>query len=158
MTRNFIGNAAMAGVIAGLAGGTAEVVWIWLYGTITGNDAGLVARAVTDAVGVDSHWLSPVYLGLAIHMTLAAALGVALATAIRFAPGRLPSVGVSTMVIAALAIVWAANFFVVLPLISPEFVTIVPLEVSFLSKLLFGVAAAGFFQFARFSRRNLVPA
>jgi hypothetical protein len=44
--------------------------------------------------------------------------------------------------LAALAGVWAVNFFVVLPLVSPAFVHIVPYAVSLTSKLLFGVAAA----------------
>jgi hypothetical protein len=45
-------------------------------------------------------------------------------------------------VLPILACVWAINFFVVLPLISPAFVTLVPYPVSLVSKLLFGVAAA----------------
>ena len=44
--------------------------------------------------------------------------------------------------LAALAGVWAVNFFVVLPIVSPAFVHIVPYAVSLTSKLLFGVAAA----------------
>ena len=42
----------------------------------------------------------------------------------------------------ALAGVWAINFFVVLPIVSPAFVHVVPYAVSLTSKLLFGVAAA----------------
>ena len=44
--------------------------------------------------------------------------------------------------LAALAGVWAINFFVVLPIVSPAFVHMVPYAVSLTSKLLFGVAAA----------------
>jgi hypothetical protein len=44
--------------------------------------------------------------------------------------------------LAALAGVWAVNFFMVLPIVSPAFVHIVPYAVSLTSKLLFGVAAA----------------
>ncbi len=43
---------------------------------------------------------------------------------------------------AGLVGVWAVNFFVVLPIVSPDFVHIVPYAVSLTSKLLFGVAAA----------------
>jgi hypothetical protein len=44
--------------------------------------------------------------------------------------------------LAALAGVWATNFFVVLPIVSPAFVHIVPYAVSLTSKLLFGAAMA----------------
>jgi len=44
--------------------------------------------------------------------------------------------------LAALFYVWAINFFVVLPFVSPAFTSIVPYAVSLASKLLFAVAAA----------------
>jgi hypothetical protein len=44
--------------------------------------------------------------------------------------------------LATLAAVWAMNFFVVLPVVSPMFVNLVPYSVSLISKLLFGLAAA----------------
>jgi hypothetical protein len=44
--------------------------------------------------------------------------------------------------IATLAMVWAVNFLVILPILSPGFVGLVPYEASFLSKILFGVSAA----------------
>jgi hypothetical protein len=42
----------------------------------------------------------------------------------------------------ALATVWAVNFFVVLPVVSPAFIHMVPYAISLTSKLLFGAAAA----------------
>jgi hypothetical protein len=42
--------------------------------------------------------------------------------------------------------VWAVNFFVVLPVINPQFVDLVPYAISLVSKVLFGVAAAGTLQ------------
>ena len=44
--------------------------------------------------------------------------------------------------LAALVSVWAVNFFVVLPTISPAFVHLAPYSVSLMSKVLFGLAAA----------------
>ena len=44
--------------------------------------------------------------------------------------------------LAALVSVWAVNFFVVLPIISPAFVHLAPYPVSLMSKVLFGLAAA----------------
>jgi hypothetical protein len=43
---------------------------------------------------------------------------------------------------AALAMVWAFNFFILLPLIDPAFVALMPYPASLLSKLLFGLAGA----------------
>lgn len=149
MKRSPFGSAAIIGSLAGLVGGLAEVIWIGIYAALTNTDAGLVARGVTDAIGITSQTASPVIGGIGIHMGLAAILGVALALALRPIAGLLRGMGLYAAVIAALSVVWAINFFVVLPLISPQFVHIVPYGVSLLSKLLFGVAAACFFQLAR---------
>jgi hypothetical protein len=84
---------------------------------------------------------SPVALGVAVHMTLAVMLGVALS----FAWSKLRERGLRTpypFMLAALAGVWAMNFFIVLPIVSPAFVHIVPYAVSLTSKLLFGAATA----------------
>ena len=130
------------GISAGLAGGIAEVAWIWTYAAVTHADAGVVARAVSDTVGLSAQGLSPVAAGVGIHMSLAAILGMAVAFALRPARGRMHGFGLFAAVTSALALVWAVNFMVVLPLVNPAFVSIVPLGVSFISKLLFGVAAA----------------
>ena len=41
-----------------------------------------------------------------------------------------------------LAAVWAVNFLVVLPVLSPDFVTLLAYPVTLISKLMFGLAAA----------------
>ena len=145
MRRRATAHVAAIGVLAGLAGGLAEVAWIWTYASVTDSDAAAVARAVTNAVRFNQDF-SPVASGVGIHMGLAAFLGVAVALAIRPAAGALRGIGLYGAVAAALAIVWAVNFLVLLPLVSPQFVDIVPYAVSLLSKLLFGIAAAGVFQ------------
>ena len=48
--------------------------------------------------------------------------------------------------LATLVGVWAVNFFVLLPGISPAFVHLVPYPVSLMSKVLFGLAAAEAFR------------
>ena len=134
---------AGAGTLAGLTGGLAEIVWIWIYGVISHIDSASVAHGVSRAVGIET-LADPVVLGIAVHMTLAGVLGIALAFAMqpllgRWGRGQL--VTYATLV-ATLAMVWAVNFFVVLPVLSPGFVGLVPYEVSLLSKILFGVSAA----------------
>jgi hypothetical protein len=136
------------GVAAGVAGGVAEVLWISIYAAATGANAAVLARGVTTAAGVsDLLPAAPVAFGIIIHMTLAVALGIALALACRvFSAYWLERAGLYAFVLAVLAGVWAINFFIVLPMISPDFVRLVPYAVSLLSKLLFGVAAAAVLQ------------
>ncbi|HEX6268274.1 MAG TPA: hypothetical protein VFZ81_15420, partial [Burkholderiales bacterium] len=84
--------------------------------------------------------LAPV-IGVAVHMALSIALGLALAKLLlgwllsRHGRGALMAAA-----LAALAAVWTVNFFVVLPLVNPAFVTLLPLAVTLASKLLFGMA------------------
>ena len=132
------------GVIAGAAGGLAEVAWVSLYAAATGGDPAVLARGVTTAAGVTALLpASPVAVGVAVHMTLAVMLGVLLSgvwAALRRGGPRLSNP--YPFMLAALAGVWAINFFVVLPIVNPAFVRIVPYAVSLMSKLLFGAAAA----------------
>ncbi|HYA39108.1 MAG TPA: hypothetical protein VEI74_12650 [Candidatus Methylomirabilis sp.] len=129
-------------LVASLAGGLAEIIWVGLYALFTPLDGATVAREVTAslfpalAAGASSAWL-----GVAIHMTLAIALGCAFAYVIWKplvrARGPLATVAVSAL---TLATVWTLNFFVVLPVLNPVFITLMPYSVTFASKMLFAVA------------------
>jgi hypothetical protein len=127
------------GMIAGVAGGIAEIAWVWLYAAISGSDPTAVARGVT-AVVTGGATAFPVTFGLVIHMSLAVVLGVALVATLRpfWLRGGLGSYGAA---LTALSVVWAVNFLVVLPQIGPAFVELLPYQVSLVSKLLFGIAA-----------------
>ena len=130
------------GVFAGAAGGLAEIAWVSLYAGVTGADPAVLARGVTTAAGVSALLpASPVALGIEVHMALAVMLGVVLSLGWQALSAR-RSGNPYPFMLAALAGVWAINFFVVLPVVSPAFVHIVPYAVSLTSKLLFGVAAA----------------
>ena len=132
------------GVIAGAAGGLAEIAWVTLYAAATGGDVAILARGITTAAGANALLpAAPMIVGTAIHMTLAVGLGVVLAFAWRaVSANRAQSISPYPVTLAALAGVWALNFFVVLPIISPAFIHMVPYAVSLSSKLLFGLAAA----------------
>lgn len=137
-------NVLRVGVLAGLAGGAAEVAWVMGYSALTGASGMAVARGVTTALlpGLSG---SPFAagLGVALHMLLALGLGVAVAAA--FSAPLLSRIGDwsrSTLVVITLGVVWAFNFLVVLPLLEPNFLTLLPVAVTLASKLLFGVAAA----------------
>jgi hypothetical protein len=136
------------GVIAGTAGGLAEIAWVTVYAGVTGGNAAIVARHVTTAAGLSALFpgLSAA-LGVTLHMTLAVGLGIALAFGWRaFSAKHADAANPFPVMIAALAGVWAVNFLVVLPIVSPSFVHLMPYSVSLISKMLFGLAAAEAFR------------
>ncbi len=145
MTKAHYLETARIGAIAGAAGGLAEIAWITLYATATGGNAAMLAQGVTTAAGVTA--LLPavsVILGVVVHMALAVMLGVALAFVWRALSTTSPtgSMNPYPFTLTVLASIWAVNFFVVLPIVSPVFIHMVPYAVSLTSKLLFGLAAA----------------
>jgi hypothetical protein len=144
-------NVLRIGVLAGLAGGVAEVAWVAGYAALTGASGAAVARGVTTAF-LPGLYDSPVAVGLGIvlHMVLAVGLGVAV-TAAFSAPmlRRADGWSRSTLVVLTLGLVWALNFMVVLPMLEPSFITLLPLAATLASKLLFGVAAAATFRTQR---------
>jgi hypothetical protein len=152
-----------AGILAGLAGGAAEIAWIGIYENVAGGDAAVVAGAVAQTFlpGL-APGAAAVALGLAIHMALAATLGIAIAIAVSaLLPRLVGATHRSTIepaaIVLALIGVWTINFYFVLPAINPEFVALLPLGVSFASKVLFGVAAAFVFRFVGRRRQAARP-
>jgi hypothetical protein len=141
--RRDISEAVKRGILAGAAGGLAEIAWVSLYAIVTGGNAATLARGVTTAAGVTALLpAAPVTMGIAVHMILAVILGVALAGLWQALAQTQRTSSLYAVALAALAAVWAVNFFVVLPAISPAFVHLVPYSVSLMSKLLFALAAA----------------
>jgi hypothetical protein len=136
--------ALRVGIIAGAAGGLAEIAWVTLYAGMTGGDPAALARGVTTAAGASALLpaASPIILGIGVHMTLAVMLGMILALAWQTLSVRRGLTNPYPFMLAALAAVWVINFFVVLPVVSPAFIYAAPLAVSLISKLLFGAAAA----------------
>jgi hypothetical protein len=158
MMRRSIGFTALIGVVAGFIGGFAEIAWIWGYETITEGDAEAVAQAVANAVRLGGEMMPLTLAGVTVHLSLAAILGFAIVLTLRPFGAYLSRPAVYGIVLTTLATVWAANFFVILPLLSPQFVSIVPYEVSLASKLSFGLATSLFLHLAGLSRPNLLRA
>jgi hypothetical protein len=162
-------NSLVYGILVGTAGGLAEIFWIVLYGLSTGADIADVARAISATAGwilpIPALAAAPVLHGAAIHMLAAIALGVVLVFAWRGLAGyRMARVNEFVFMIGALAIIWAVNFFVVLPLLSPAFVDLhrvfvdlVPYSVSLASKILFGLAGAALLRRASGARIKATP-
>ena len=129
-------------IIAGLAGGMMEVLWVSLYSSYSSVSAAEIAGQVTASLMpfASGSILAP-GLGLVIHLLLSlvlALLFIAIVLKPVFARYGKPGIMISSLI--ALALVWKINFFIVLPLLNSSFISLMPLLVTFISKLLFGVA------------------
>jgi hypothetical protein len=147
-----------AGLFAGLAGGVAEVILIGLYAGLSGGSAAAVATGITNSVlPLATTVPTAILIGLFIHFVLACLLGLGIAVAVSIVAPRLAGTWAGTgSILLVLALVWTINFLVILPVVNPGFVHIVPMAVSFTSKLLFGLAAA--LVFTAINHRNPHPA
>lgn len=148
------------GALAGLAGGLAEVVWIALYGIVTGVSTEPVAQGVIQSVfPALAARSASAWLGVVMHLAIAVALGMSLALAIRILfQGGEAGYSEYGLVIPILAAVWAVNFLIALPYINPEFVRLLPYSVTLLSKLLFGLSAAAVLRTDRMRRVRMARA
>jgi hypothetical protein len=143
-------------LLAGLCGGLAEVLWVALYASMSSVSGTEVARqvAVTVFPGAADLAAAPV-LGIAVHLVLSLALGAIFAWAvwIPFAR-RLDFPAAMMTALATLLAVWAVNFFVILPVLNPRFVTLMPYGASLISKALFGIAMAWALEYGQERRRR----
>ena len=149
---------ARVGVIAGLAGGLAEVAWIIVYGALSGVSVESVGQEITRSI-VPSYAASSsaALIGILIHLILAVGLGISVTFAICLSLRRHTRVFVEyTLVILTLATVWAVNFLLVLPYLNPRFLDLLPYSVTLVSKLLFGLSAATVLRTERST--SIVPA
>lgn len=125
-------------VMTGLAGGLAEVFWILMLGLSGQVHVEDITRAVALTLLPDS---TPVSLlataALGIHFGLSVLIGIAFVALTR----RLQ--GTRDLLIAGLTVlmlVWAVNFFLLLPLLGSPLPAVLPLSLSFVSKALFALA------------------
>lgn len=132
-------------LLAAFYGGMAEVIWVATYCVVTGRSSAQVAQEVTATLFPALSAGAPgIVLGIAIHFVLALFLALAYVRLVWLPLARRWNEAASlTVAMAALALVWSVNFLLVLPAVNPLFVGLLPYPVSFVSKLLFGVAMAG---------------
>ena len=128
-------------LLAGIAGGLAEIAWVSSYAALGPVSSAQVAREVTSTVlGSGAGALAPA-LGILIHMVLAIAVAAGFAALLwRHVERRFGGAGVMVASLATLLAIWTVNFYVVLPAINPAFVALMPLSVTLMSKALFGLA------------------
>lgn len=136
-------------LFAGLCGGLAEMGWITLYSSASTISAVGVAREITATIFATAAYAPWAPLaGIGIHLALSAVLGLTFLFALlgfsRTAPTG-PAVWIASVI--ALTCIWAINFFWVLPVLNPAFVTLMPYAVTLASKMLFAIAMAGVLQF-----------
>jgi hypothetical protein len=131
-------------LIAGLAGGLAEMAWIAVYSTATATSGIEVARQVTASVyPAASNALWAAWAGAGLHILLSLVLGLAFVLILWGSSSARPSAGrIWTSAIVALSAVWAINFFLILPAMNSSFATLLPYGATLLSKTLFAVAMA----------------
>ena len=131
-------------LLAGLAGGFAEILWIALYTSLTTGSGVEVARQVTATLfpSVAGLPTAPA-IGIAIPLVLSVTLAVVFVRIvwIPFAK-RIPGSAGVIITVAALIAVWGINFFIVLPVVNPSFATLMPYGITLISKALFGAAMA----------------
>jgi hypothetical protein len=129
-------------LLAGLAGGLSEILWIGIYSAVTHVDGLEIARQITAALypaWVDLA-VAPI-LGMVIHLVLSVVIAL-LCCKIFIEPlvRRLGQAVILPVCMAVLAGVWVISFLVILPVIDPAFVTLLPFLVTLASKMLFGWA------------------
>ncbi len=131
-------------ITAGVAGGLAEVIWILIYYFDSPASALEVARQISVTIfpaTVEAYY-API-LGIIIHLLLSLFLAFVFAyTALLLLFKRYGKKGIYLGSLITLAVVWKINFFVVLPLINPSFISMMPFYATLFSKLLFGTAMA----------------
>jgi hypothetical protein len=129
-------------ILAGLAGGLAEVIWIGLYSSVSDITLPAMGKAIAATVfsGGSELLLSPVS-GLIVHMLLSVLLALGFGYILlpliekRFHHRQIPFITSVVMLIA----VWKINFFLLLPVWNPGFIGLLPLGITLVSKVLFGL-------------------
>ena len=131
-------------LLAGLAGGIVEVIWIGLYSAMTSAESAEVARQVTvTLLPGASGWSWAPMLGIAIHLLLSLMLAAVYVLVIwQPLARRYGAAGTLAGAVGLVLSVWAINFLIVLPYLNAKFVGLLPYAVTLVSKTLFGVAMA----------------
>ena len=146
-------------LFAGLGGGLAEVLWVVFYAALAPISAIEVARQITASVfpALASAAVAPL-LGVGIHLLLSLVIvvGFAIAVWLPFARRSRSETTISALI--ALAVIWVINFYVVLPVLNPAFVALMPYSVTFISKILFGLAMVSVLSNSPMSRDNIACA
>lgn len=128
-------------ILVGFVAGMTEIVWVSLYSLFSHVELANIASSISQTVFFNSLniQIAPV-MGIIVHLGLSILLALAFGfTVLPFIERQTTN---STTLIASLitlTVVWKINFFVLLPVWNPEFISLLPLHITLVSKLLFGL-------------------
>lgn len=125
--------------VSGLLGGFAEIAWMYMYNLNSTLKLSEIGQEIATTIHSS---LSNPYMGLIIHLTLSALIGVAYGKLIveKFCKNNFRLIMLSSLFI--LASIWVCTFKLILPIINADMAAIVPQPISFISKMMFGVLMA----------------
>ena len=128
--------------IAGMAGGMAEILWFVMIGLLLSLNVQDVATGITSSVIPDlSHAGYAAPMGIIIHLLLSVILAaIYLFTLGRWSVSRFKLTGQLITGATALVLVWAVNYYLILPILNPSFIEATTYSLSLLSKVLFGIS------------------
>ena len=129
---------------AGMAGGMVEIFWVTMYSNLSSVSATNVAREISATLlpFTANSYYAPM-LGILFHLMLSLLLAISFnAIILKPVVRQFGNRSIILCCFTTLAIVWAVNFFIVLPIINPSFISLMPYVVTLISKLLFGLAMA----------------
>lgn len=144
-------------LVAGIIGGLSEIIWVLVYTQFSNLSAATVATQITKTfIPNIAAGTTAIILGILIHFILSIALLLLLVKSAfsRLSHNRTVFPKLMLLSVALLTLVWAFNFFILLPYINPAFVNLLPYEISLASKVMFGITM-GLTLSLLFSRRSL---
>ena len=137
--------------IAGMVGGSAEILWFMLIGVVLSFNIQDVATGITTSIfPYEGSLHYSASIGVAIHLFLSVLLAALyMITLGRWSLSRYRLFGQLIVGMSALAFVWVVNYFVVLPILNPSFIETTTYSLSLLSKVFFGIAMALTFNYLK---------
>jgi hypothetical protein len=144
-------------LLAGMAGGAAEIVWFSIMGPVLSLNIHDLAAGVTSsifpALGGSAY---AVLLGILIHLFLSVVLAAGyIVTVGRWSMSRFGLSGQLLTGMCSLMFVWAINYLVVLPVLNPAFIEVSSYSLSLLSKTFFGITMALVFNYLKHEQKRL---
>ena len=138
-------------LLAGMAGGMAEIVWFTILGAVLSINIHAVASGITTSVfPVWGDSAFAVFAGIVIHLALSVFLAsVYIVPLGRWSMARFGLFGQLMTGVIALSSVWAVNYLVILPIINPDFIALSTYGLSLISKVFFGITMVMTFNYLK---------
>jgi hypothetical protein len=146
-------------LIAGLVGGTIEILWLMFFTRFLPINLAEVARETALSVYIfsqTSEWL--IFWGIGVHLALSSAVAVLFAYIMNRAPDILQRhTFIPLLSILFLLMIWIVEFIMILPILSPRLIELLPLSATLISKFLFGYGMGITFVWSNEGRAERIP-